>query len=103
MQSTKKIEFNPAFLSAGGSSKTKKNRAPKIAPVLSPNILRNKLLKRIKEHKKKELTPLGGSINVNPVTNKETITEKNFDDEFNNSFQLLEELAKKKTTKNQHS
>jgi len=97
MQTTKKIEFNPAFLSAGGSSKTKKNRAPKMAPVLSPNILRNKLLKRIKEHKKKELTPLGGGVNVNSSANTPSLAEnKNVDDEFNSSFQLLEELAKKK-------
>lgn len=96
MQSTKKIELNPAFLNAGGSSKTKKNRAPKIAPIFSPNILRNKLLKRIKEHKKKELTLLGGNNTVNSVTNATAFVEKKVDDEFNNSFQLLEELSKKK-------
>jgi len=106
MQSTKKIEFNPAFLSAGGSSKTKKNRAPKVAPIFSPNVLRNKLLKRIKEHKKKELTPLGGSVNVSSATNNniQSLAQKNNDDEFNNSFKLLEELAKKnKQTTNLHN
>lgn len=38
MSSTKKIEFNPLFLS-NGSSKTKKNSTPKAAPLISPNIL----------------------------------------------------------------
>ena len=101
MTLTKKIiEFNPAFLGAGGSSKTKKNRAPRVAPLISPNVLRNRLLKRIKEHKKKELGLSGGGkvnenlINSSILTNTEE--RNNSTNEFDDSFTFLEDLAKKK-------
>ena len=48
--SNKTIDINPALLSICGFSKnkTKKNKSPKnITPLISPNILKNKLLKII--------------------------------------------------------
>jgi hypothetical protein len=101
MTQTKKIEFNPAFLNAGGSSKTKKNRAPRVAPLISPNVLRNRLLKRIKEHKKKELSHSGGGkVNENIINNSilSDSQENNPStvNEFDDSFSFLEELSKKK-------
>ena len=96
MTLTKKIiEFNPAFLGAGGSSKTKKNRAPKVAPLISPNVLRNRLLKRIKEHKKKEFGQ-EASVNSAFALSKNKEETKNNQNEFDDSFSFLEELTKKK-------
>ena len=54
--SSKTIEINPSLFSIGGLSKknrTKKNKSMSV-PLISPNILKNKLLKRIKDHKNKE-------------------------------------------------
>ena len=97
MTLTKKIiEFNPAFLGAGGSSKTKKNRAPRVAPLISPNVLRNRLLKRIKEHKKKELGLSGGENQLNSSILSNTEERNNSTNEFDDSFTFLEDLAKKK-------
>ena len=55
--SNKTISINPSLFSVG-SSKSKKNRdkktKPNAVPLISPSVLKNKLLKRIKEHKQKE-------------------------------------------------
>ena len=58
--SNKTISINPILFSVG-KTKTKKREKKKITnivPLISPNVLKNKLLKRIKEHKQKELQSL---------------------------------------------
>jgi hypothetical protein len=110
--STKQIQFNPLFL-VGGSSKTKKKNAPKSVPLISPNILKNKLLKKIKEHKSKEINEHNKAIaekkKLEKVasSNNKTLTsfgtdndDKNNDiteytDDFNDSLKYLKSLKKK--------
>ena len=101
--SNKTISINPSLFSVGGSgkNKTKKNKSPKnITPIISPNILKNKLLKRIKEHKNRENKPLPEEKNDLPnynTNNSSASSNSNEDiikysDEFNDSINYLQSL-----------
>ena len=101
--SNKTISINPSLFSLTGS-KTKKNREkiakPKMAPLISPSVLKNKLLKRIKEHKTNETQnlennkrKLGGKPDAPLKTNNENL---NFADEFTESINYLQTLSKQK-------
>jgi len=100
----KTIDINPSLFSL---SKTKKKRdkgtKPKKLPIISPNILKNKLLKRIKEHKKRETEgldkkPTDKTINVNTSTteSKPHLVDSLYNDEFNDSLNYLQTLSKQK-------
>ena len=101
--SHKTISINPSLFSVGGS-KTKKNRVkknkPTTVPLISPSVLKNKLLKRIKEHKQKETQNLEN--NKRKLNKKEEIDIKpkneifDFNDEFTNSINYLQTLSKQK-------
>ena len=102
--SNKTISINPSLFSVGGHGRTKNNRnkkEQKVTPLISPNILKNKLLKRIKEHKKKETSDLeNNKKNLNKQNIINIKTEANdiasFTDEFNDSINYLETLSKQK-------
>lgn len=99
----KTIDINPALFSL---SKTKKKRdndsKSKKLPIISPNILKNKLLKRIKEHKKRETDGLDKkqtdkTINVTTATElKPNLVDSLYNDEFNDSLNYLQTLSKQK-------
>ena len=99
----KTIDINPSLFSF---SKTKKRREkgikPKNLPIISPNILKNKLLKRIKEHKKRETEgldkkPTDKSINITTATEqKPNLVDSLYNDEFNDSLNYLQTLSKQK-------
>lgn len=111
---TKTIEINPALFNISGSKNkkthTKKNKT-NIAPLISPNVLKNKLLNRIKEHKKRETENLDNkkkteSNQKQPLTAgaKETNPPTKFDpytNEFNDSIEYLQTLSNKKKTDNE--
>ena len=103
--SNKTISINPSLFSMGGS-KTKKNREkkqkPTIVPLISPNVLKNKLLKRIKEHKQRETENLENNKRKLP-TPEESIKNdivkhelSTFSDEFSDSINYLQTLSKQK-------
>ena len=105
--SNKKININPELFTIGGSFKTKKKRESKTnthVPLISPNVLKNKLLQRIKEHKKKETENLANNKKKLPDNRNDTISTKkpnlvdleSYTDEFNDSIQYLQSLSKQK-------
>ena len=98
--SNKTISINPSLFSIGGV-KTKKNREKtiktKIKPLISPNILKNKLLKRIKEHKNKETENLEKKSKASDGYNSTVPNQelKKYNDEFNESLDYLQTLSKR--------
>ena len=100
--SNKTISINPSLLSFSGGLKTRRRdrkAKPTVVPLISPNVLKNKLLHRIKEHKKKETTGLdnkktSSNTNTNINSNSTINSDTEFSDEFNDSIQYLQTLSK---------
>ena len=103
--SHKTISINHSLFSFG-TSKTKKHREKKqslaVKPLISPNVLKNKLLKRIKEHKQHETENLENNKRKlsssedrkeNDFSQKDTLEYSN---EFNDSLNYLQTLSKQK-------
>jgi len=92
----KTISINPQLFSMGGS-KTRKNKEKKertvVTPLISPNVLKNKLLKRIKEHKQRETENLD---NNKKEENNDINNNSNYVDEFSESMSYLQTLSKQK-------
>ena len=104
--SNKTISINPSLFSVGGS-KSKKNREKKqkstIVPLISPNVLKNKLLKRIKEHKQRETENLENNKRKLPSPEESIKNDivkpdllSSFSDEFSDSINYLQTLSKQK-------
>ena len=100
----KTISINPSLFISSFKKTKKKDRkqiSNKINTLISPNVLKNKLLKRIKEHKQKETENLENNkikIKNNITDDKEKITSS-FSDEFNDSLNYLQTLAVEKKIK----
>jgi hypothetical protein len=105
--SNKTISINPGLFSIGGS-KTKKNRdkkqMPSIKPLISPSVLKNKLLKRIKEHKQRETENLENNKRTlsEPKEKNEKINEISaYSDEFSDSINYLQTLSNQQKINNE--
>ena len=88
MSTKKTIQINPELFKLSGG-KTRKNRGKKelsLNPVVSPNNLKNKLLKRIKEHKTQE---------IKNTSQLAIPSEKSYTDEFYGALDYLSDLTKK--------
>jgi hypothetical protein len=95
MLSKKTIQINPELFKISGG-KTRKNREKKeivLHPNVSPNNLKNRLLKRISEHKNKK-TNIAHSVKPNE-TNHIKQTTGNYTDEFYGALDYLSDLTKK--------
>jgi hypothetical protein len=102
MSNTKKtIQINPELFRLPGGAKTRKNREKKelaITPMISPNNLKNKLLKRIKDHKMKETSikssPKSSKNNSRSSVSSDTVIN-NYSDEFYSAMNYLSDISKK--------
>lgn len=97
MSTKKTIQINPElFKVTGNKNKTRKNNDKNkisLTPIVTPNNIKNKLLKRIKEHKTQELS--------NPKIPKlvsSSPKENNYTDEFYGALDYLSDLTKKQKT-----
>jgi len=91
MSTKKTIQINPELFKMAGN-KTKKNRDRReltLKPLVSPNNLKDKLLKRIKEHKTNEIK--GSSATTHSSSNK----DDTYTDEFYGAIDYLSGISKK--------
>ena len=95
MSERKTIKINPEIFGMGNKTKKVKEKKtlPSMKPLITPNTLKNKLLKRIKEHKENE-------NNVKIDENKKSPEEK-YSDEFFDSMNYLSNLSKQKKINNE--
>jgi hypothetical protein len=108
MSNTKKtIQINPELFRLPGGAKTRKNREKKelaITPMISPNNLKNKLLKRIKDHKMKETniksSPKSSKNNSRSSVSSDTVVNS-YSDEFYSAMNYLSDLSKKQKRETQ--
>jgi hypothetical protein len=100
MSTKKTIQINPELFKMGGN-KTRKVREKKdmvINPIISPNNLKNKFLRQINEHKKKEINDNNKKNDTknNGKNNRNSLAGDNFSDEFHGALNYLSELTKNK-------
>ena len=93
--SNKIISINPSLFSMNSKTRKRKEKTNNnITPIVSPNLIKTKLLKRIKEHKKNEV-----DIKINSDVKNADNPTPTFTDEFNDSLNYLQLLAKQKKEK----
>jgi len=95
MSTKKTIQINPELFRMNGN-KTRKVREKKdmvINPIVSPNNLKTKLLKRIKEHKTKEILDSKSNTNSNSSLGQ---NKSSYNDEFHDALNYLSGLSKNK-------
>jgi hypothetical protein len=102
MSDTKKtIQINPELfrMSGGKSRKVREKKEHPIAPIISPNNLKTKLLKRIKDHKTREFNELKHNSSSTGVIGEKIVNA--YTDEFHSAINYLSDLSKKQ--KNEQS
>ena len=98
----KRIDINPALFGAKSSSKTRKKRGgekPNLSHMIAPsvNLVKNSLLKKIKEHKMKETRKIETEQKKNAVVAQpHLIDESSMYDDFNDSMAYLTTLSQQK-------
>jgi rubrerythrin len=102
MSTKKTIQINPELFRMGGnkSRKVREKKELVIAPIVTPNTLKNKLLKRIKEHKNSEVSSKlktnSNSSGSSSSSSGSGSSNGDYSDEFHGALNYLSELSKNK-------
>lgn len=106
MSTKKVIQINPELFKLSGGNKTRKNREKKeltLSPIIKPNVVKNTLLRRIKEHKTNEINNKKSSNGSSTSSSSGTSNTSNTNsskpansDEFYNAINFLADLSKNK-------
>jgi len=110
MSSNKTISINPNLFNLKQSKTKKNNKESKEKPLISHNIVKKHILKRIKQHKqqettslennkKKKDTSLASEIKKDIKENTST-TSSSYNDEFMDSLNYLQNLSTQRKIKN---
>jgi hypothetical protein len=96
--SSKKISIDPKLFNMGSSNKTRSKRSvPTKIPAISPNVLKNKLLDRIKKHKSKEIesanTTTAKSNDKPNLVDSSLLDVDKYNNEFDDSMSFLQTLS----------
>jgi len=95
--SSKKIIIDPKLFNMGGSNKTRSMRSvPVKIHTISPNVLKNKLLDRIKKHKSREIESLNTAINSDDkpkLVDSSLLDIDKYNNEFDDSMSFLQTLS----------
>ena len=97
MSTKKTIQINPELFKMAGN-KTKKNRERReltLKPLVSPNNLKDKLLKRIKEHKTNEIKGPSATTHSSATTHLSSNKDDTYTDEFYGAIDYLSGISKK--------
>ena len=97
LNNKKTIKINPEIFKFGGKHKKEKTMKNNFTiPLVSPNILKNKLLKRVHDKKNKELAAMKNTHVENTNMNEK------YNNEFNESIQYLQVLSNEKKKKDEN-
>ena len=90
MSTKKTIQINPELFKMPKTKKNKEKKDLTLNPIITPNNLKNKLLKRIKEHKTQEF-----KTHTTPSPQIQSSEPSTYTDEFYGALGYLSDLSKK--------
>jgi len=100
--SKKIIQINPELFKPNkNKALIEKRDKSKIKPLISPNVIKNKFMKRIKEHKLKEIEKANKKGMDNTNEKKTEVDINKYTNEFNESIEYLQNISKQNKLNNE--
>lgn len=100
--SKKIIQINPSLFNVNkNKSLLEKRDKSKNKPLISPNVIKNKFMKRIKEHKLKEIEKANKKGMDDTNEKKSNVDINKYTNEFNESIEYLQNISKQNKINNE--